>query len=158
MIPSTDWQGETSIPPFNFTKARGIINTYLKMDQNGHHFAENIFNAFSWMKIVVYQFTTFHWILFVRVHWKTDKPVTMCKFQIHSNRYMKHFLWNCPHVNEWQTPVPLRLFQSNSKLDQNLQCSGLKFTPPITTKFCTSHDSVIVVTCAKFCCDWLRLF
>ena len=58
----------------------------------------------------------------------------------------------------YQAPVPLKIFRSNSKFDQNLQCSGLKCTPPITTKFCTRHDSVTVVTHAKFCCDRLSIF
>ena len=57
-----------------------------------------------------------------------------------------------------QAPVPLTIFRSNSKFDQNLKCPGLKYTLPITTKFCTRHDSVTVVTCAKFRCDWLSLF
>ena len=55
-----------------------------------------------------------------------------------------------------QVPVPLTLFRSNSKLNQNLQCSGLKYTLPITTTFCTRHDSYTVVTCAKFRCGWLK--
>ena len=41
-----------------------------------------------------------------------------------------------------QAPVPLTVFRSNSKLYQSLPCSGLKCTLPITTKFCTRHDSV----------------
>ena len=55
-------------------------------------------------------------------------------------------------------PVPLTIFRSNSKFDQNLQCSGLKCTLLITIimKFCTRHDSVTVVTCAKFCCDYVE--
>ena len=36
--------------------------------------------------------------------------------------------------------------------------SGLKRTLPITTKFCTRHDSVTVVTCTKFRCDRLMVF
>ena len=52
-----------------------------------------------------------------------------------------------------QAPVPLTIFRSNSKFDQNLPCSGFKCTRPITTTFCTRHDSVTVVTCAKFRCD-----
>ena len=44
-------------------------------------------------------------------------------------------------------------FRSNSKFNQNLECSGSKYIQPITTKFCTSHDSVTVVMCAKFHCD-----
>ena len=49
-----------------------------------------------------------------------------------------------------QAPVPLAIFRSNSKFYQNLPCSGLKCTLPITTKFCTHHDNVTVVTCANF--------
>ena len=44
------------------------------------------------------------------------------------------------------------------EFNQNLQCSGLKYTLPITTKFCTRHDSVTIVTGAKFRCDWLNIF
>ena len=55
-------------------------------------------------------------------------------------------------------PVPLTIFRSNSKFDQNLQYSSLKCTLPTTTKFCTRHDSVTVVTCAKFRCDRLNIF
>ena len=52
-----------------------------------------------------------------------------------------------------QVPVPLMIFRSNSKLDQNFKCFGFKCTLPITTKFCTCQDSVTVVMCAKFRCD-----
>ena len=55
-------------------------------------------------------------------------------------------------------PVPLTIFRSNSKFDQNLQCSSLKCTLPTTKKFCTCHDSVTVVTCAKFRCERLSRF
>ena len=55
-------------------------------------------------------------------------------------------------------PVPLTRFRSNSKFDHIWQCSGFKCALPITTKFCTCHDSVTVVTCAKFRCDWLSIF
>ena len=57
-----------------------------------------------------------------------------------------------------QAPVPLTIFRPNSKFDQNLQCSSLKCILPTTTKFCTRHDSVTVVTCAKFRCDRLSIF
>ena len=40
-------------------------------------------------------------------------------------------------------PVPLTVFRSNSKFDQNLECCRLKYTEPTTTKFYT------VVTCAN---------
>ena len=58
-----------------------------------------------------------------------------------------------------QAPVPLPIFRSNSKFDQNLECFSLKnFSQPITTKFCTRHDSHTVVPCAKFRRDWLSSF
>ena len=57
-----------------------------------------------------------------------------------------------------QAPVPLTVFRSNLTFDQNLECSSLKCVLPITTKFCTRHDSVTVVTCAKFHCDRLSIF
>ena len=41
-----------------------------------------------------------------------------------------------------QATVPLTIFRSKPKSDQNLQCSGLKCVQLITTKFCTCHDSV----------------
>ena len=52
-------------------------------------------------------------------------------------------------------PVPLTLFRSNSKFDQNFWCSGAKCTQLITIEFSTHHDILTVVACAKFCCDQL---
>ena len=57
-----------------------------------------------------------------------------------------------------QAPVPLTTFLLNSKFDQNLQSSSLKYTLLITTKFCTRHDSYTVMMCAKFYCDQLNIF
>ena len=54
--------------------------------------------------------------------------------------------------------IPLTIFWLNSKFDQIFQCSGLKCTLLITTKFCTCHDSVTVVMCAKFRCDQCNIF
>ena len=50
------------------------------------------------------------------------------------------------------------MFRSNLKFDQNLQCSSLKCAQRNTKKFCTCHDSVTVVMCAKFYCDWFSIF
>ena len=44
-------------------------------------------------------------------------------------------------------------FRSNSKCDQTLERYGLQYHQPITTTFCTRHDSVTVVTCATFLYD-----
>ena len=57
-----------------------------------------------------------------------------------------------------QARVPLTIFRSNSKFDQDLQGSDLKCTLLITTKFCTRHDSYTVVTYAKFRCGRWRIF
>ena len=55
-------------------------------------------------------------------------------------------------------PVPLSIFRSNSKFDENSEHSSVKFRQPITTIFCTRHDSVTVVTCAKYRCDRSSIF
>ena len=62
-------------------------------------------------------------------------------------------LWLCDHA-----PVPLSIFRSNSKFDENSECSSFEYTRPITTTFCTRHDSDTVVTCAKYRCDRPRIF
>ena len=64
----------------------------------------------------------------------------------------------CSTVYSVQAPVPLRIFRSNSKFDQNLQWSGLKSNVLITTKSCTRDDSNTVVTFAKFFCDRFSIF
>ena len=56
------------------------------------------------------------------------------------------------------TPVPLSIFRSNSKFDENSKHSSVKWTRPITTIFCTLHDSVIVMMCAKYRCDRSCIF
>ena len=64
---------------------------------------------------------------------------------------------SCPRANIFmcscQAPFPLTIFRSNLKFYQNMQWSSLKCTLPITTTFCTRHDSVTVVTCEKLRCD-----
>ena len=57
-----------------------------------------------------------------------------------------------------QAPVPLSIFRSNSKFDENSERSSFKYIRPITTIFCTRHDSDTVVTCAKYRCDRPRIF
>ena len=55
-------------------------------------------------------------------------------------------------------PVPLSIFRSNSKFAENSKHSSVKYLRPITTIFCTRHDSVTVVTCAKYRCDRSSIF
>ena len=67
-----------------------------------------------------------------------------------------------PHTDKFYSlhlaPVPLSIFRSNSKFDENSECSGFEYTRPITMIFCTRHDSDTVVTCAKYRCDRPRIF
>ena len=65
----------------------------------------------------------------------------------------KTFHIHCPNLGSDQAPVPLSIFRSNSKFDENSKHSSVKYTRQITTIFCTRHDSVTVVTCAKYRCD-----
>ena len=58
----------------------------------------------------------------------------------------------------YHAPVPLSIFRSNSKFDENSERSSFEYTRPITTIFCTRHDSVTVVTCAKYRCYRPRIF
>ena len=61
-------------------------------------------------------------------------------------------------AHKGQAPVPLSIFWSNTKFDENSKHSSAKYTRPITTIFCTRHDSVTVVTCAKYRCDRSNIF
>ena len=42
-------------------------------------------------------------------------------------------------IDQHQAPVPLSIFRSNSKFDENSKHSSVKYTRPITTIFCTRH-------------------
>ena len=48
-------------------------------------------------------------------------------------------------------PIPLAIFPSQRQFDVN--CSNPNTTEGIATKFCTWHDSIAAVACAKFCSD-----
>ena len=67
-------------------------------------------------------------------------------------------MWAVGRLLQDLAPVPLSIFRSNSKFDENSECSSFKYIRPITTIFCTRHDSVTVVTCAKHRCDRPRIF
>ena len=53
-------------------------------------------------------------------------------------------LWGLCMISLHQAPVPLSIFRSNSKFDENSKHSSVKYTRSITTVFCTRHDSVTV--------------
>ena len=64
----------------------------------------------------------------------------------------------CGCTTVFQAPVPKSIFRSNSKFDENSKHSSVQCMRPITTIFCTRHDSVTVVTCAKYRCGRLSIF
>ena len=84
----------------------------------------------------------------------------MCCSRSYSQRINIWKVHGLVHAVAWSNesldlaPVPLTIFQSNSKFNQNEESSSLKHAQPITTKFCTRHDSYTVVKCSKFCRDW----
>ena len=55
-----------------------------------------------------------------------------------------------PHETLGGDYAPQTVFRWNSKVDQNMERSGLTYVQPITTKFCTRHDSHTVVACTNF--------
>ena len=61
-------------------------------------------------------------------------------------------------IKLYQAPVPLSIFRSNSKFDENSERSSFEYIGPITMIFCTRHDSDTVATCAKYRCDRPRIF
>ena len=82
----------------------------------------------------------------------TSFSIALCQL----NYYVVH-----GDVMTWKrflAPVPLSIFRSNSKFDEKSKHSSVKYTRPITAIFCTRHDSVTVVTCAKYRCDRSSIF
>ena len=131
-------------------------------------------NQFSCIKFIVFSLT-FQWCLFLVIQMKMVStlvqvtinclkqwwPLKLTLYLSVSSVYVRDCYLKGSRtldVINHLAPVPLTVFRSNSKFDQNLQCSDLKYTLPITTKFCTRHDSYTVVTCAKFCCGRFNIF
>ena len=92
------------------------------------------------------------------INWKGNFHLT---HQAQMAKTMKACHWICCYLLSWRhdmAPVPLSIFRSNSKFDENSKHSSVKYSRPITTIFCTRHDSVTVVTCAKYRCDRSSIF
>ena len=107
-----------------------------------------------WMKMYSSATSTqikdsFHWL---HSYLRFDKLYPI--FALSSSSSILHH----HHPVASQAPVPLSIFRSNSKFDENSERSSFKYIRPITTIFCTRHDSDTVVTCAKCRCDWRRIF
>ena len=125
----------TSTPGFNELGKDNCKTGWVMLNsshpgQNGHHFTDNIFRC-----------------IFVNE-----------KFCISIKISLKFVPKGPIDNNAALAPVPLSIFQSNSKFDENSKHSSVKYTRPITTIFCTRHDSVTVVTCAKYRCDRSSIF
>ena len=84
-----------------------------------------------------------------RARWYNPNIYSMTLLCIYSMGYT---------VYGYQAPIPLMILWWNSKFDQDLKCSDLKCALLITTEVCTRHDSVTVLTCAKFPCDRLSMY
>ena len=94
----------------------------------------------------------------------THHSAILCGHSIVSVHHVRNKTVTCAIILLWielishLAPVPLSIFRSNSKFDENSERSSFKYTQPITTIFCTRHDSDTVVTCAKYRCDRQRIF
>ena len=103
------------------------------------------------------QYVNFHYWHTVQTTTKYDKMWILYIFPgLYCNVLQAGIVIMEPEVE--QAPVPLSIFRSNSKFDENSKHSSVKYTRPITTIFCTRHDSVTVVTCAKNRCDRSSIF
>ena len=97
--------------------------------------------------------------------WRLKSPTTRL-FVHHREHWNSTLPGRCEGIYWWSldfprkdlAPVPLSIFRSNSKFDENSERSSFEYTWPITTIFCTRHDSDTVVTCAKYRCDRPRKF
>ena len=159
------WIGRSSFLSVMATSlVGGKYITWQEQRQNHHS------NISHW---VIYKATRYEGI--VRTRWYTRDMFTTnsgqsWKLQISSKLYMgecqtktcRTWISNMVYGRQFQNgvlaPVPLSIFRSNSKFDENSKHSNVKYTLPITTIFCTCHDSVTVVTCAKYRCDRSRIF
>ena len=115
---------------------------------------------------------TFSWVYVI--DWYIVDPLEEKNMYTESNRAVLLRTWDtpsstrssegsfepgCQKYREWDlAPVPLSIFRSNSKFDENSERSSFEYTGPITTIFCTRHDSGTVVTCAKYRCDRSNIF
>ena len=117
----------------------------LRPEQKRSWFAYDFLNTFSWM-IILYFDLNFSVVSSYASNWQhanitsdnglspfDTKPLS----EPHNDRFTESYMRR-------QAPVPLTRFRSNSKFDQHFQCSGFKYTPPITAQFCTCHDSAMV--------------
>ena len=63
---------------------------------------------------------------------------------------LKNLIWELAAVEWNQAPVPLTIFRSNSKLDQNLECSNLKSIYP-------DHDEILPTSQQCNCRDVCKI-
>ena len=128
--------------------------------QRYHHVVENVVNATKcWIKsrlMIIKKRSPFDSII-VSIY---DMEVIM---EVHCDVSGFFAIHTAPVISQKSAksalaPVPLSIFRSNSKFDENSERSSFKYIRPITTIFCTRHDSDTVVTCAKYRCDRPRIF
>ena len=84
--------------------------------------------------------------------------ISQTVFELMIQILYKFVLLLCDNYTSDQVPVQLSIFRSNSKFDENSKHSSVKYKWLITMIFCTRHNSVTVVTCAKYPCDRSSIF
>ena len=134
---------ETNVAPFFLI----VIFIMFKMEINHQHPIALIFISNITIKLKTIQLNSIHIVSLIA--WiKIARPVHVLVF------------FSCILIGLQAdlAPVPLSIFRSNSKFDENSKHSSVTYTPPITAIFCTRHDSTTVVTCAKYRCDWSNRF
>ena len=101
-----------------------------------------------WLKLIITAYI--HWLSQGVRFAERSRDCHVVRISIHGNHVLRLLLLAA------LAPVPLSIFRSNSKFDESSKHSSVKYT--ITTIFCTRHDSVTVVTCAKYRCDRSSIF
>ena len=142
-----------------------------EFENSRQRYHKNLLSKGIYMKTKRSFFIVYHWQIifkenpaFLKIFF-TGKPGNPESSFSVSIQLASGFCLQLAHVGHWchvlcdgLVPVPLSIFRSNSKFDENSESSSCEYTRPITTIFCTRHDSDTVVTCAKYRCDRPRIF
>ena len=86
----------------------------------------------------------YHWWWF-SADWQKACSMTCTQFSLFCfdlltlSVHMIHLSIFCRLASLVLAPVPLSIFRSNSKFDDNSERSSFEYTRPITTIFCTRH-------------------
>ena len=106
------------------------------LGKDNYKMRQAAFKFWDWVRLIL---ETLRYIQ-INVRWTSSQTKTYW----YKNKFLrtKHKGWHF-EVISWAdlAPVPLSIFRSNSKFDENSERSSFKYIRPITTIFCTRHDS-----------------